>query len=224
MVDLRVKAGSFMSSEAIAAPMPARRHGHRAPDGTGTGNITALLVAVFLIGAVVVGAIIAGAASNQDREASARSTELVQALLTSYERRLGPSVADYAWWDEAVQNLALTPSAEWADANVGISFNESFGANVVFVLDSADRMTMRFADGVSTTVTDIGRWVGGMDRIVASARAVPMDDSAPATGSITIKVEPAPTPTLTPTPLPTATAAPLALPASPTPEPKSLAG
>ncbi len=186
MIDLPMTAGRFSSSEEAASPASTRRFGRRAGDNTGTWNITALLGAVFLVGAIIVGAIIASAASNQNREASARSTELVRALLESYERRLGPSVADYAWWDDAVQNLALTPDAEWADANVGNSFHESYGADMVFVFDSANGMTMKFADGLPASTTAIDGWTGGIDRIIAAARATPAENPEPASGWVSI--------------------------------------
>src|SRR5881394_4049877 len=54
-----------------------------------------------------------------DREAAETSLMEMSTQLADRTKSLESIARDYAWWDEAVENLTVNFSADWARANLG---------------------------------------------------------------------------------------------------------
>jgi hypothetical protein len=85
--------------------------------------------------ALVVGGLILMATRAQDRLAAEKSVALVQSVLAVEQRNLARTATDYAWWQEAYENLAENPNRDWASTNIGAHLYDNFDISGSFVLD-----------------------------------------------------------------------------------------
>lgn len=101
---------------------------------------------VVLISAVVLSVLgLAVQAANEYEARRARS-----AVLTALEEEfdgLARLTSDYAFWDEAVDELAGDPDPRWADANIGSYLAEHFGIDASYVVSPEGRVVLAFLDG-----------------------------------------------------------------------------
>src|SRR6201999_1819382 len=77
------------------------------------------ILMLFAIGAGSVFALIFFGGVSLDREAREASIDEVSAQNADRTQGLESISHDYAWWDDAVQNLAVRFSDAWARANLG---------------------------------------------------------------------------------------------------------
>jgi PAS domain S-box-containing protein len=141
-----------------------------------------LAVATLLVvGAFVIGALIFFSASGQDRIALEKSTDIARAILNARQRDLGKVNHDYAWWADAVQNLVDKPDTQWAADNIGQPLDDTFGITGAFVFDPANRPVTGFLDGAATTLDPGAHITGGLDKLIATARANLGKESIPQT-------------------------------------------
>ena len=77
-------------------------------------------------------------ALDQNRYAFETSRRLARGALTLASDVIARGIVDYAVWDEAAVKLVLAPDEAWADENVPF-LQETFGADLSFVVDGADR-------------------------------------------------------------------------------------
>ena len=130
------------------------------------------------------------AADGQDRLAADKSIALLYNVLGERRHHLGQLTRDYSWWDDAAVNLALSPNAEWAAANIGPYLTDSFNVAASIVLDPDNQQTLAFVQGVpATDHTLLARIEGGLDHLAADARRAPNDAPVAATGFLRINGE-----------------------------------
>ena len=96
----------------------------------------AALVALALLGS---GVAVRVASMRQDALQQEIEQRIIAQSVQALGRGLLNSVRDYAWWDDAVRFLVLTPDPAWADANIGAYLARTFGYEVaaVFGADGA---------------------------------------------------------------------------------------
>ena len=90
----------------------------------------ALLVMVAM--AVVV-AFILFSAKKQDEIARNNSIKSVSGALDRHLTHLERIAKDFAWWNEAVENLVMSVDLEWADQGIGFYAFENYGYETSFV-------------------------------------------------------------------------------------------
>jgi methyl-accepting chemotaxis protein len=96
----------------------------------------ALLVMVAM--AVVV-AFILFSAKKQDEIARSDSIKSVSGALDRNLTHLERIAKDFAWWNEAVENLVMSINLEWADQGIGFYAFENYGYETSFVIDGENR-------------------------------------------------------------------------------------
>ena len=149
-----------------------------------------LVIALLWSGGLTIGALMWTAAESQDSLAADKSIALLYNLLGERRTQLGQLVRDYAWWDDAAVNLALSPNLDWATSNIGPYLTNSFRVATSLVLDPDDRQTMAFVQGAPVTDHDVASEIeGGLKRLADDARKTPADAPIAATGFVLLNGE-----------------------------------
>jgi diguanylate cyclase (GGDEF)-like protein/PAS domain S-box-containing protein len=87
------------------------------------------------------------ASMRQDALQQDSERRIIAQSLRALGRTLSNSTRDYAWWDDAVRFLVLTPDPSWADANLGAYIAHSFGYELTAVFDGHGRAVYGQVDG-----------------------------------------------------------------------------
>ena len=139
-----------------------------------------LAVATLLIvGAFVIGGLIIFSARGQDRVALEKSTDLANAILSARQRDIGKINHDYSWWSDSVANLVDHLNAPWAADNIGQPLTDTYGISGAFVFDEKNRPVVGFLDGAPTTIDPRTHVTGGLEKLIAAARAGSDKESIP---------------------------------------------
>jgi signal transduction histidine kinase/DNA-binding NarL/FixJ family response regulator len=144
------------------------------------------LVGLLLVGALVVGGLVLMATRAQDRLAAEKSVALVQSVLAAEQRNLARTATDYAWWQEAYENLAENPSRDWASTNIGAYLHDNFDISGSFVLDPSYATVFAFRSGKPVEFDLTAHASGGLGQLVAVARASKASPPAAPSGLIAI--------------------------------------
>ena len=151
----------------MKAPTP-----HASADARALGHGLILPVAsIVVISGLVIAAILYIASRGQDNSAIAASVHLTKSVLRSSERDLGRLAKDYAWWDEAVENLLVNFDLKWAGDNVGRYLADNQAVAVTAVLTGTDRSIYAAVGGKDVADIDVVRFDRGLAELLAKARA-----------------------------------------------------
>ena len=123
----------------------------------------------------VVVAFIWFSASTQDRIALEKSIEAVQTAMQRSHAAIGANVTDYAWWNDAVEHLDLSLDEAWADINVGVYQYETYQIELSLVVDRGNRTVFSRLDGEPSEFGAFQLLPGGLDELIAQARAAPTE-------------------------------------------------
>ena len=138
---------------------------------------------ILLISVVVIGGVAMYAAQGQDRVATQASLHLGKSVIAERQRALGVIIIEYAYWDEAVNNLLKEFDPDWVDGNIGTYMYENFGMSMSFVIDAEDRPVYGMIDGELSTDNPLDRLSGGVARLAERARTTEPDAApVPITG------------------------------------------
>ena len=141
----------------------------------------ALLVVVAM--AVVVG-FVWFSANTQDEIARKNSIVSVAAALDRHATHLGRIAKDFAWWNDAVENLVLHLDQDWADQGIGFYAFENYGYERSFVLDGANRTVYSSDNAVRVDDQALSVLRPGLDMLLEQARALAEDKPEPVTGIV----------------------------------------
>ena len=107
----------------------------------------AALVALALLAS---GVAVRVAGMRQDALQQESERRIIAQSVQALGRTIANSVRDYAWWDDAVRFLVLTPDPAWADANIGAYIAHSFGYEVAAVFDGDGTLLYGQVDGTAS--------------------------------------------------------------------------
>ncbi|WP_019998940.1 sensor domain-containing diguanylate cyclase [Aureimonas ureilytica] len=128
-------------------------------------------------------------AQQQTRDEIKREQDLARGMIDIRLSELTKIVNDYAFWDDAVSNLAKKTNFEWAETNVGPTMKERYGVDAVFVLDPDGRTTYGMTNESRTRLPAEQIMTSGFDRILseratrgpaATASGIALADGRPA--------------------------------------------
>ena len=139
----------------------------------------ALLVMVAM--AVVV-AFILFSAKKQDEIARNDSIKSVSGALERNLTHLERIAKDFAWWNEAVENLVMSVDLEWADQGIGFYAFENYGYETSFVLDGQNRTIYSSMNAERMDLEAFSVLRFGLETLVESARALSEDKPEPSGG------------------------------------------
>ena len=130
------------------------------------------ILMLFLIGVGSVFALIFFGGVSLDREAAQASQQEMATQFAERTKSLESISHDYAWWDEAVDNLAMQFSLQWAKDNlgaqvIGASYPQVTGA---LVLDDANRVLYGFLGAGELAPHASPAVRGGIERLAVQAR------------------------------------------------------
>ena len=111
------------------------------------------------------------ASQRQDLLQREGEANAIRFSLRQLGRALAAEARDYAWWDDAVRHLAITPDLAWADANIGSYIQESFGYEVSVVLTGDGQPVYGQVDGRRDTTGATSRLGPELATLVARAAA-----------------------------------------------------
>jgi signal transduction histidine kinase len=112
--------------------------------------------------------------------------ELAHNVLASRQAELGRLARDYAYWDDALQNLDVAPNPDWAAENIGPYLVDAFGVSNSLVLDAANVPVLNFVQGELIPIENFAEYTGGLDQLVATARRMPLDGLATPTALLNV--------------------------------------
>jgi PAS domain-containing protein len=107
-----------------------------------------------------------------DREAATTSLDEVGTQLADRTRTLESISRDYAWWDEAVQNLSTGFSLGWARDNLGRSTLSGSYKQITgsLVLDAQNRIAFGYLGDHELNPSAAVVFAGGLEQLAAAAR------------------------------------------------------
>jgi diguanylate cyclase (GGDEF)-like protein len=127
-------------------------------------------------------------AREQNRFAAATQARLAAGALTVVRGAMESKIVDYAQWDEAAQHVAIERDLGWVYDNIaGDWLAESDGLEMAFLLDGQGRAFYGIVEGERTDRPPADLLTGGLDRVVAAARA----GVGPASGLVRTEAVPA---------------------------------
>ncbi len=144
-----------------------------------------LVVPAGLIAAIaagLIGALVILAAWGQDRVAFEDSISHVRAELNRLQRHLVATIEDYAYWDQAVENLVVKFDPVWADHNIGNYLATNRRINSSYVIAPDDSTPYAFSNDDDPEQNLFNRFAGGIEILVERTRQT-TDDTNPTTVS-----------------------------------------
>jgi len=141
--------------------------------------------AVVVVSIALVAGITLFTSRSQDRISTEESVHLTKSVMAAITRRLADQTLDYAYWDQTVIKLAATVDLDWADKNIGIYMNKTFGITSSFVLDADNRPLYAMIEGKRRSSNPLSVYQSGLEALVERARAGPRNRiPVPVTGFI----------------------------------------
>jgi diguanylate cyclase (GGDEF)-like protein/PAS domain S-box-containing protein len=135
-----------------------------------------------MISMAVVVSFIWFSAKRQDEIARGDSVKSVAAALERHMIHLGRIAKDFAWWNEAVENLIVKLDLDWADQGIGFYAFENYGYERSFVLDGQNRTIYSSIDAERVDDEAFSVLRHGLETLVEQARRLAQAKSEPATG------------------------------------------
>ena len=174
-------AGTAACSDGSAPPRPPNASNDRSSKGWLDLLRSARLWLIYrpsipvllllLLGAGIVGATIMVAAQGQDQVALAEQTEAARGALSTEQRMLGLPNRDYAW-SEDLLGFTRAPDKDWARAHIGATLYDAYHIDISLVIGGRDQAIIAFRDGQEIDAAAAERIGGGLNYLVAQARAV----------------------------------------------------
>lgn len=147
-------------------------------------------IAISLLFSALIGGFLVYWPASMDAASRAREQALVANGFQARVSELEAQVIPNADWDDAVQNLAVAFSADWARDNVGIYFTQTAHFDLAYVLDAADAPIYGRQGGGDVGEAAFAPLAPAARRIVAEVRAREADRgplSPSATGDVISK-------------------------------------
>lgn len=110
-------------------------------------RVVVSLAGLIAAAAIIIAVTIYAGSLRQDSLERASEERAVAQSVRSILRAVATNTRDYAWWDDAVRFLLLTPNEAWADANIGPYVLDLFGYEVSLVVGSDGRTLLGWLDG-----------------------------------------------------------------------------
>ncbi|MFT5721623.1 MAG: diguanylate cyclase (GGDEF)-like protein/PAS domain S-box-containing protein [Motiliproteus sp.] len=146
-----------------------------------------ILPMVLLIAAILTVALIINQASTeQDREADSLYRSFISSSLAHAAASLRNQALDYAWWDDAAQNLLQQQDLEWADANIGSNLYDHFNIQTSLVITADNQIPIGFING--ELQQELGRFSTSLalQQLLDLARDSSLQDPKGASGLVKI--------------------------------------
>lgn len=156
-------------AETISAAMPSASS---LLSGERRWLAISLIATLFILGLAAIVTLMWRSAEEQDSEATHLAERQMGAALAEVQRNVAGTTLDYAWWDDAYQNLAVTYSKAWAETNLT-------GATVIgpekllqgaLVFDAADQLSFGTWRGQTVNAGLVGKITGGLSQLLNQAR------------------------------------------------------
>ena len=146
------------------------------------GVLLALFAAALALPLLLALGLAAYASHSHDAEARRTTQAQADRALRVALRRLGQTAVDYAYWDEAVQNLVVAHDPQWFERNLGAYLRDTFKLSGAAVLDDAGRVTASaFAEAEEGPAPADARGIG---ELLARAQAFTGEKPVAATSLI----------------------------------------
>jgi two-component system, cell cycle sensor histidine kinase PleC len=146
-----------------------------------THTIILPIALLAMISMAVVVSFIWFAAKSQDEIARRDSIKSVAAALERHTIHLGRIAKDFAWWNEAVENLVIRLDREWADQGIGFYAFENYGYERSFVLDGQNQTIYSSIDAARVDDEVFSSLNYGLDILIERARRSAQTKPEPAT-------------------------------------------
>ncbi len=142
--------------------------------------IVAVILGVILAG----GGLIARAVWLANDQQARTTRQHVETILDHLSLELGVSAKDYAWWDEAFQELHVKGSSEWAQDNFteGTVIGAERSVDGVMVLDRNNVLIHGLWLGTVLEPAALTGFSGGLIQLVDAARSAAGDEPIAVTG------------------------------------------
>jgi signal transduction histidine kinase len=114
------------------------------------------------------------AAGQQDALQVQQTRKIIDGALNQHLTRISNTARDYAWWDEAVENLSTQLDPVWADRNVGRYLANSAGITTTMVVDAMGQLVYGTDRGQRRRGDLASHYGPGLNLMLEQARAQPM--------------------------------------------------
>ena len=140
-------------------------------------QVTLAVIAVGLLGILLLAGFVSWAMLRVDSNAAAREKTLISRAVDEQVAAVRREQQKITLGDEAFE-LVRAGDQLWMAENVGEWMNSSYGHEMGFVLDEADRPVYAMADGASIPATDFKIYSGRILPLVAELRQLMKQDAA----------------------------------------------
>jgi signal transduction histidine kinase len=135
---------------------------------------------LFAVGIFAFVGAVSLAGRQADQIVARDSRDQVARVLDAQTMALSTLSSDWAWWNEAIEKLALAPDRVYADANLGDYTTVNFGLFASLVVSPEDRPIFGYMFGRPLPQTELARWIEALRPLIDATRASSPDQSVPA--------------------------------------------
>lgn len=121
------------------------------PPATYRSRSTRLIAGLAVAAAAILGAsvlvilwVLGAASSEMDRTQHAGQTQLVRAIVQTYQNRVASEVADYVSWSELHEYTSRAPDPTFEDNSLGPYLKNTFGTDDVFIIARSGRVAYAY--------------------------------------------------------------------------------
>jgi len=146
------------------------------PPATYRSRSTRLVAGLAVIAAAILGAsvlvilwVLGNASSQMDRAEHAGQTQLVRAIIKTYQNRVASEVADYVSWSELYDYTSRAPDPAFENNSLGPYLKETFGTDDVFIIARSGRVAYAYRTRKEGATAKALALSPQMQRLAASA-------------------------------------------------------
>lgn len=136
-------------------------------------------VAIFIISVIILFGLTVFSVRSLDNVSEEKSVHLAKSVLADIEQKLMAQNFDYAFWDQAVDNLVYAYDPAWADVNIGHYLYETFGVDVSYVINDIGEITYVSMEGEHVADMPGSNFMSGNKPLIARAKSETARDEVP---------------------------------------------
>ena len=114
------------------------------------------------------------AARSLDNNAGTAASKMAAGFLLEFQRDIAKQAHDSSRSDQLIARVVRELDREWADDNLGAYVHDAFGFSTAWVVDGSGRTLVGYVAGEATTSSVLDVFSGGLNQLIAAARAAPL--------------------------------------------------
>lgn len=142
-------------------------------------GLIAPVVTVFVISVAIMAGLSIFSVRSLDRVSAEKSLHLTRSIFHDIERSVRDLSYEYAYWDQAVENMVVDVDPDWGDENIGTYLNEVYDVSASIVIGEADDVVYASIDGERIAPSSVAKVASSLAPLIARVRSETVHDAPP---------------------------------------------